>query len=477
MTNFSDLALAAPLQRALAAEGHTIPTPIQAQAIPPAMEGRDVLGIAQTGTGKTAAFVLPILHRLSGRIRYATRQPRCLILAPTRELAVQIQERAIAYGGEMRPRTALVIGGVSQSKQKRAVQGGVDVLVATPGRLVDMMDQGLVDLSATEILVLDEADQMLDMGFIHAVRRIAKALPSKDELQTYLFSATMPREIERFARDMLTDPAKVEVTPVAKTADRVEQSVLFVPKAGKLDALTEILRREDVTKSLVFSRTKHGADKIVKALAARGIEAAAIHGNKAQNARQRALAAFTDGAVPVLVATDIAARGIDVTGVSHVIQHDLPEVAEAYVHRIGRTARAGRAGEAIAFCSADEVALLRQVEKLTRQSVPVEPGSVGIEDLGPPAPKEKPQHRKGQRGRPGGGRGQGAKGGQKPGGHRSSGQKSSGQKAGGQKKRAQGGGGQSQRGDGRPQGSGQRRPRTGGGSGGRRGTTPAGASA
>ncbi len=395
MTQFSDLALAAPLSRALDAEGHTQPTPIQAQAIPPAMKGSDVLGIAQTGTGKTAAFVLPILHRLHEQpVRWTAKQPRALILAPTRELAVQILERVQAYGGKMRVRTALIIGGVPVNRQRRSMAGGVDVLVATPGRLNDMMDQGLVDLSDTGMLVLDEADQMLDMGFIKPIQRIRRAMPER--VQTFLFSATMPKEIVRFANELLTDPARVEVTPVAKTADRVEQSVLFVPKAGKVDALAKLLTDPEVTKAIVFSRTKHGADKIVKALGARGIESGAIHGNKAQNARQRTLKAFSGGELPVLVATDIAARGIDVTGVSHVIQHDLPEVAEAYVHRIGRTARAGRSGEAIAFCSADEVPLLRAVEKLTRQNVPVAEGSVTLEELGPPQPKEKPQRRKGQ---------------------------------------------------------------------------------
>ncbi|MBB4659241.1 DEAD/DEAH box helicase [Parvularcula dongshanensis] len=395
MTQFKDLGLAEPLLRALAAEGHTAPTPIQAQAIPPALEGRDVLGIAQTGTGKTAAFTLPILHYLATtKTRWQAKQPRALVLAPTRELAVQIEERTLAYGKAMRVRTALVIGGVPQNRQKRAVAGGVDVLVATPGRLADMMEQGLVDLSATEALVLDECDQMLDMGFVKAVQRIRRAMPSR--VRTFLFSATMPKEIERLAAEMLTDPVRVSVTPVAKTADRVEQSVLLVPKSGKIDALTQILREDDVTRALVFSRTKHGADKIVKALAARGIEAGAIHGNKAQNARQRALNAFGDGTLPVLVATDIAARGIDVSGISHVVQHDLPEVPEAYVHRIGRTARAGREGVAVAFCSADEVPLLRAIEKLTRQSIPVAEGSVSVEELGPPQPKEKPQHRKGQ---------------------------------------------------------------------------------
>jgi ATP-dependent RNA helicase RhlE len=412
MTTFQDLALAAPLARALAEEGHTDPTPIQAQAIPHAMQGRDVLGIAQTGTGKTAAFTLPILHRLhEAKLRWAPRQPHVLILAPTRELAVQIDERVRAYGKAMRVRTAIIIGGVPQGRQKRAMAGGVDVLIATPGRLNDLIAQGLVDLSSTRTLVLDEADHMLDMGFIKPIQRIRAAMP--DRVHTFLFSATMPKEIERFANEMLTDPVRVEVTPVAKTADKVDQSVLFVTKGGKPAALRDILSEAATERTLVFSRTKHGADKIVKQLEADGIQAAAIHGNKAQNARQRALSAFSDGKVPVLVATDIAARGIDVDGITHVVQYDLPEVPESYVHRIGRTARAGKTGVAVAFCSADELDLLRAVEKLTRQSVPVADGSVSIEDLGPPAPKEKPQHRKGQRG----GRPQGQNaGGQKAGG-------------------------------------------------------------
>ena len=403
MTSFDDLALAAPLARALRDEGHTAPTPIQAQAIPPGMAGRDVLGIAQTGTGKTAAFVLPILHRLCGDERKAGRGcARALVLAPTRELAVQIEERVRAYGGNMRPRTALVIGGVPHGRQRKALSRGVEVLVATPGRLSEMAEAGDADLSRTEVLVLDEADQMLDMGFIHAVRRLRKMMPQR--VQTYLFSATMPKEIQAFADDLLTDPVRVAVTPVAKTADRVEQSVLFVSKGEKGTALARLLTDPEVDRALVFARTKHGADKVVRGLEKAGIDAAAIHGNKSQNARQRALRGFAEGTTPVLVATDIAARGIDVTGISHVIQHDLPEVPETYVHRIGRTARAGADGVAVALCCGEEVSLLRAVERLTKQAVPVMDGSDEAEMIAVKAPPKQ----RGGRGAGGGGRRQGA---------------------------------------------------------------------
>ena len=405
MVQFSDLALAAPLARALRDEGHTAPTPIQAQAIPPALEGADVLGIAQTGTGKTAAFVLPTLTRLDNGERAGKKRARALVLAPTRELAVQIEERVRAYGGKMRPRTALVIGGVPHNRQRRALANGVDVLVATPGRLSEMAEAGDADLSAVSILILDEADQMLDMGFVHAVRRLRARMPKR--VQTFLFSATMPKEIERFAAELLTDPVRVEVTPVAKTADRVDQSVLFVSKGEKGTALAKLLSEPDVERALVFARTKHGADKVVRGLQKAGIDAAAIHGNKAQNARQRALKGFADGSVPVLVATDIASRGIDVTGISHVIQHDLPEVPETYVHRIGRTARAGADGVAVALCCGEEVSLLRAVEKLTRQKVPVAEGSDEAEMIAVKAPPK--QQRGGRRPAGQGAKGQGAK--------------------------------------------------------------------
>ncbi|MEM0929434.1 MAG: DEAD/DEAH box helicase [Pseudomonadota bacterium] len=374
MTTFDQLALTAQLKRALAQEGHDTPTPIQAAAIPPALDGKDILGIAQTGTGKTAAFLLPLLNQIaSHRQRPAPKTARALILTPTRELAVQILDRVAAYSKGTKASRALVIGGASMNQQRRALSRGVDVLVATPGRLVDLVKRDWCDLSHTEFLVLDEADQMLDMGFIHAIRHLRSCLP--DQIQSLLFSATMPKQIERFVAEMLVDPVRVEVTPVSKTADKVEQSVLFVSQTGKPAALAEILRQDDVERVLVFARTKHGADKIVKSLATKDIEAAAIHGNKSQNARQRALNRFAKGELRVLIGTDIAARGIDIKGITHVVQYDLPEVPETYVHRIGRTARAEASGVAIALCSAGERHLLKAIEKVTRLTIPVAEGS------------------------------------------------------------------------------------------------------
>ncbi|WP_157217456.1 DEAD/DEAH box helicase [Flavisphingomonas formosensis] len=365
MTQFSDLGLAEPIQRALAEKGYTQPTPIQLQAIPPVLEGRDLCGIAQTGTGKTAAFALPSLHHLINSPR--PRAPgacRMLVLAPTRELASQIAESCVLYAKFLNLRVATVFGGVPINRQIRQMGQGVDILVATPGRLLDLIDQRALHLRNVEILVLDEADQMLDLGFIHALKRIQAMVPKVR--QTLFFSATMPKTIAELGDRFLTDPVKVSVAPQSTTAERVEQFATFVNQQEKQALLTLMLRREAIDRALVFTRTKHGADRVVKHLHAAGIGAEAIHGNKSQPQRERALGLFRSGELKILVATDIAARGIDVSGVSHVFNFELPNVAEQYVHRIGRTARAGREGIAISFVAEDERAYLRGIEKLTR---------------------------------------------------------------------------------------------------------------
>ena len=422
MTAFTDFGLAQPVLRALEEAGYKAPTPIQAQAIPPAMEGRDLCGIAQTGTGKTAAFALPILHRLSLENRRAPRRGcRVLVLSPTRELANQIAESFSDYGRHLPYTNTVVFGGVTISRQERALAPGVDILVATPGRLIDLVDRRSLTLEGVEILVLDEADQMLDLGFIHALKRIVRMLPAKR--QSLFFSATMPKNIAGLADQYLSAPVQVAVTPVATTAERVEQQVIFAATSQKQALLGHLLRDPAIDRVLVFTRTKHGADRVVRGLDKVGIASAAIHGNKSQPQRERALAAFRDGDCRVLVATDIAARGIDVDGVSHVVNFDLPNVPESYVHRIGRTARAGAAGLAVSFCNDEEKAYLRDIERLTRQKVPV----VGFpEGFVPPArseiepdergerqgrqpgqrPGSRPQQRSGQgqgQGRPGGG--------------------------------------------------------------------------
>ena len=368
LMSFDLLGLAEPVTRALAEEGYSQPTPIQAAAIPPALVGRDLVGIAQTGTGKTAAFALPILHRLAGNPK--PRQPkscRVLVLAPTRELGNQIVESFAAYGRHLRVSTTLVIGGVPIGKQIRALSHGVDVLVATPGRLLDLHNSRAVRFDDVEVLVLDEADRMLDMGFIHDIRRIVGLLPKAR--QTLFFSATMASETAKLAGQMLSDPVTVAVTPQATTVDKVDQRAIRVEKAGKQDMLTMLLKREAIDRALVFTRTKHGADRVVRGLNKAGIAAEAIHGNKSQGQRDRVMAAFRSGSVRTLVATDIAARGIDVDGVSHVINYDLPNIPESYVHRIGRTARAGAAGVAISLVSSDEVVFMRDIEKLIRLQI------------------------------------------------------------------------------------------------------------
>jgi ATP-dependent RNA helicase RhlE len=372
LPSFASLGLTAPLLGALSTEGYTNPTPIQTQAIPPVLQGRDICGIAQTGTGKTAAFALPVLQLLSSiSQRPAAQTCRSLVLAPTRELAGQIADSFRAYGAALPLSIAVVFGGVAIGRQRQQLARGVDVLVATPGRLLDLIDSGSLSLSRVGILVLDEADRMLDLGFIHALRRIVKLLPEKR--QTLLFSATMPKPIASLADEYLTHPVQVVVTPAATTVASVEQGVVFVSSDQKRSLLADFLRDPALQRVLVFTRTKHGADRVVRHLDQSGIAATAIHGNKSQPERERALARFRGGTVRVLVATDIAARGIDVEGVSHVVNFELPNVPEDYVHRIGRTARAGAAGVAIAFCSDEERPYLRDIEKLTRRSVRVMP--------------------------------------------------------------------------------------------------------
>jgi ATP-dependent RNA helicase RhlE len=390
-TSFSQLDLVEPLQRALMNENYTQPTPIQAQAIPHLLAGRDLLGIAQTGTGKTAAFALPILQRLSAQAQAAPRNSmRALILTPTRELALQIAESFRAYGRHLGLRTAVIFGGVGQQPQVDALRRGIDILVATPGRLLDLKEQGHVRFDGLSVFVLDEADRMLDMGFIHDVRRIAGALPK--QRQSLLFSATMPAEIERLVGNLLKDPVRIEVTPAATTVERVDQRVMFVDAGNKRALLASLLKDAGISRALVFTRTKHGANRVAEGLARGGVKTEAIHGNKSQGARQRALGDFRDGKVRVLVATDIAARGIDIDGISHVFNYDIPNVPESYVHRIGRTARAGAYGVAISFCDGSERAFLRDIENLTRRKLTV------VADHGFPAvhgahrPAAEPSH-------------------------------------------------------------------------------------
>ena len=369
MTDFSRLGLAAPLLHALTKQGYAHPTPIQAQAIPPILGGRDLIGIAQTGTGKTAAFALPILHYLATNRRAAPRHGcRVLVLSPTRELASQIAESFRCLGAGLPLSIAVVFGGVPHGAQIKALARGLDVLVATPGRLEDHLDARAARLGDTEFFVLDEADRMLDLGFVKAIRRIIGTLPKRR--QNLFFSATMPSEIATLAGELLVDPVEVSVTPVAKPADRVNHQVMLVETSRKRDFLVELFGDARMTRTLVFTRTKRGADKVTQHLDHSGIAACAIHGNKSQSQRERSLEAFRGGRVRALVATDIAARGIDIDGVSHVVNFELPQVAEAYVHRIGRTARAGNAGQAISLCDHEERDLLRAIERLTRLTLP-----------------------------------------------------------------------------------------------------------
>jgi len=370
LTSFNEFGLAEPILRALAQEKYVTPTPIQTQTIPLVCQSRDVIGIAQTGTGKTAAFALPILnHLFNKRQRPAQKSCRVLVLSPTRELSGQIADSFRAYGRHIRPlEIALAIGGVPINRQVRALARGAEVLVATPGRLLDLVHQRALRLDQIEVLVLDEADRMLDMGFIHDIKKIVAMLPK--QRQTLFFSATMPQEITRLADAMLREPARVAVTPQATTVDRIEQRVILTEKASKASLLIEVLKTERTDRVLVFTRTKHGADKVVRGLQKAGHAAEAIHGNKSQNQRERVLAAFRNGRLRTLIATDIAARGIDVDGVSHVVNYDLPNIPESYVHRIGRTARAGAEGVAISFCDHEERAYLRDIERLIRMTIP-----------------------------------------------------------------------------------------------------------
>jgi ATP-dependent RNA helicase RhlE len=376
---FEELGLAETLLRAVRAQGYLVPTKIQAAAIPPILGGRDLLGCAQTGTGKTAAFALPTLQRLGRaecQVNGRGRKIRVLVLAPTRELSLQIGESFRVYGRYTSARAAVIYGGVGQTPQVRALNAGVDIVVATPGRLLDLMQQGFVDLSHVEVLVLDEADRMLDMGFIHDLRRIVAKVPSRR--QTLLFSATMPADICQLASQWLSDPVDVRVGPASYTVEKIRQSVFFVDQTQKLHLLTHWLRETEWTRTLVFTRTKHGADKIAKSLLKAGIEADAFHSNKSQSARQRVLSRFKAPRPLVLVATDIAARGLDIDMISHVINYDLPNDAESYVHRIGRTGRAGGDGVAVSFCDRAERATLQAIQRLTKQTLAIEAQPAGM---------------------------------------------------------------------------------------------------
>lgn len=369
--SFEQLNLIEPILKALQAEGYSTPTPIQEKAIPVVMQRKDLLGCAQTGTGKTAAFAIPILQLLSAekQVHTAPGNIRALILTPTRELAIQIEESFRAYGKFIPLKHLVIYGGVSQQPQTAALRRGVDVLVATPGRLLDLISQRLISLHAISIFVLDEADRMLDMGFVHDVKRIIAKLPPRR--QTLFFSATMPPEIQQLSRTILVNPVKVEVAPASSTADTILQSLYYVERKDKKALLINLLKGKSIRTALVFTRTKHGADKVVKDLNHAGISAEAIHGNKSQNARQRALSNFKSQQTRVLVATDIAARGIDIEELSHVINYELPNIPETYVHRIGRTGRAGANGIAFSFCDAEELAYLKDIHKLIGKSIPV----------------------------------------------------------------------------------------------------------
>ena len=383
---FAQLGLCPPILKALAEEGYESPSPIQEKAIPPALDGRDVLGCAQTGTGKTCAFAAPILQRLDGE-KVSGRPIRALVLTPTRELALQIQESFAAYGRHLPLRSAVIFGGVGQAPQVEQLKKGVDILVATPGRLGDLYGQKLIDLSKLEIFVLDEADRMLDMGFIHDVRRILGWLPRQK--QTLFFSATMPPEVRGLVDGLLVNPVKVAVNPVSSPVEIIDQKLYFVDRGNKTKLLAHLIRELDVKNALVFTRTKHGANKVAGDLAKAGISAAAIHGNKSQTARQQALADFKAGRVQALVATDIAARGLDIEELSHVFNYNLPDVPETYVHRIGRTGRAGHGGTAVSFCDINEKEELKAIEKLIGKAVPVVENHPWPMEILEPAPKDK----------------------------------------------------------------------------------------
>ncbi len=395
--SFENLNLIEPILHALKNEGYTIPTPIQAESIPIILNRKDLLGCAQTGTGKTAAFAIPILQILQSEtpLKGKKRPIRSLILTPTRELAIQIGESFEAYGKFLGLKHSVIFGGVNQYSQVNALNTGIDILIATPGRLLDLMNQKFVHLQSIELFVLDEADRMLDMGFINDVKKVVAKLP--EERQTLFFSATMPPEIQKLANTILNNPEKVEVTPVSSTAETIEQSVFYVSKKDKRSLLLHLLKDKSIVSALVFSRTKHGADKVVKDLVKEGIGAEAIHGNKSQNARQNALNNFKNNKIRVLVATDIAARGIDVENLSHVINYELPNIPETYVHRIGRTGRAGASGIAFSFCDEEEIEYLRDINKLIGKTIPVEeahPYPMSPEMVGKFTPKKKQAEKK-----------------------------------------------------------------------------------
>jgi ATP-dependent RNA helicase RhlE len=415
--SFSDFKLIEPLNRAVRNVGYTVPTPVQVQSIPPLLAGRDLLGCAQTGTGKTAAFALPILQYMAkNRKPWRRGSVRALIVTPTRELAAQIGESLQAYGKYLDVRSAVIFGGVGQNPQVKALDRGLDILVATPGRLLDLMGQGFLHLQDVEIFVLDEADRMLDMGFLPDIKRVLAQLPAKR--QTMFFSATLPPDIVKLASTMVIDPVRVDVTPETPVVELIDQRLMYVDRPDKVQLLEHILRGDDARRVLVFSRTKHGANKIVRILERAGIRAEGIHGNKGQNARTKALEDFKAGRVRVLVATDIAARGIDVEGITHVINYDIPNVPETYVHRIGRTARAGNAGISISFCDSEERSYIRDIEKLLKHQIPVVTDQPYHSEAA--AKSNEPPPKQGQRGprpaRQSGGRPSGAQGGRRPSG-------------------------------------------------------------
>jgi ATP-dependent RNA helicase RhlE len=368
MSNFESLGLSKQLLQTISKEGYSVPTPVQESAIPLLLKGHDVLGVAQTGTGKTAAFALPVLQIMARENIQGKRNIRTLVLTPTRELAAQINERFAAYSEHLSIYHQVIFGGVSQKPQVKSLRRGVDILVATPGRLLDLIDQGFIDLGSVEFFVLDEADRMLDMGFIRDIRKVLKLLPKKR--QNLLFSATMPSSIADLANSFLNDATMIDLSPEEITVERIEQSVMFVQKQNKINLIIDIINENHVNRGIIFTRTKHGANRLVKRLDRSGIESAAIHGNKSQGARTRALAAFKNGDIPLLVATDIASRGIDIDGVTHVFNYDLPNEPESYVHRIGRTARAGKSGVAYAFCDESESGYLVGIQRLIGKQIP-----------------------------------------------------------------------------------------------------------
>ena len=444
MTTFTDLGLMAPICQAVAAEGYETATPIQEQAIPVVLSGQDVLGLAQTGTGKTAAFSLPILHRLAeSKKRPGPKKVRCLVLTPTRELAVQVGASFATYGVHLRFKRTVITGGVGFTPQMNALAGGLDIVVATPGRLLDLAQRGYAQLDQVECFVLDEADRMFDMGFINDIKKIIAMLPK--ERLNLLFSATMPPAVAQLAEQTLRNHKRIEVTPASSTVERIEQKVMFVQKDKKKDLLVSVLKEQDINRVIIFTRTKHGANRLAEQLGKQGIPSEAIHGNKSQGARQRALSEFQSGKVRALVATDIAARGIDVEGVSHVVNYELPNEPESYVHRIGRTARAGADGVALSFCEMEEIPYLRAIEKVIRQAVPGDEEHA-FHDAAIAEQRNSPHIKPPQLQR-GGNKGRGGHGGQSTGGQKRQGQGHGGQ---GQNRGSQQGRGGRSGGQGRP---------------------------